>query len=240
MRFIALVLCAASAATAIASQSRAAGTAYQVDTAETTEPGACKVESWASFASNRDFFGAVNPACGVEFFRQFEFSVQANRARSEGEWSTGLAPKAKMKLVPTAIGTWGWAATATASYDPIGGENTSVAFAIPGTLRVSNVVRININAGVMRDRGLERNFLTYGLGIDVRTPDNVWTVTGEVFGQAGSQVQDNPSLTRPRFQTGLRWRPVDEFSMDFIYGRNITGENANWITVGSTIRFAAR
>ena len=24
---------------------------------------------------------------------------------------------------------------------------------------------------------------------------------------------------------------------DLIYGRNITGENANWITLGTTIRF---
>ena len=44
-------------------EARAAGAAYQVDTAEVSEAGACKVESWASFASNRDFFGAASPAC---------------------------------------------------------------------------------------------------------------------------------------------------------------------------------
>jgi hypothetical protein len=27
--------------------------------------------------------------------------------------------------------------------------------------------------------------------------------------------------------------------MDVIYGRNILGENANWITVGTSIRFPA-
>ena len=32
----------------------AAGAAYQVDTVEISEPGACKVESWASFAGNKD------------------------------------------------------------------------------------------------------------------------------------------------------------------------------------------
>ena len=35
----------------------------------------------------------------------------------------------------------------------------------------------------------------------------------------------------------MRWRPDDIFSVDLIYGRNITGENANWITLGTTIRF---
>ena len=44
-------------------EARAAGAAYQVDTVEVSEAGACKVESWASFASNRDFVGAVSPAC---------------------------------------------------------------------------------------------------------------------------------------------------------------------------------
>jgi hypothetical protein len=65
----------------------------------------------------------------------------------------------------------------------------------------------------------------------------VWTVTAEVFGQIGSA--DVPSVTQPRVQTGLRWRPVDEFNIDLIYGRNIAGENANWITVATTVRFPA-
>jgi hypothetical protein len=37
----------------------------------------------------------------------------------------------------------------------------------------------------------------------------------------------------------LRWRPIDRFSMDVILGRNITGENANWITLATSIRFPA-
>jgi hypothetical protein len=236
-----LALIAGAAALPIlhSGEARAAGTAYAVDTAETTEPGGCKIESWISLASNRDFFGAVNPACGVELFAQFEFSMQVNRARSDGEWSTGIAPKAKMKLVPTAIGSWGWAATVTTSHDVITGENTSVQFALPGTLRLSEIARININPGVLFDRTTGRQYFTYGLGLDLRTSDNVWTLTTEAFGQIGS-AGDEGSLTRPRFQVGVRWRPIDRFSVDMIYGRNITGENANWITVGTTIRFPPR
>ena len=44
---------------------------------------------------------------------------------------------------------------------------------------------------------------------------------------------------RPRFQLGLRFRPIDRFNVDLIYGRTITGENANWLTVASIIRFPA-
>jgi len=41
----------------------------------------------------------------------------------------------------------------------------------------------------------------------------------------------------PRFQTGVRYRPNEIFSVDVIYGRNINGENVNWLTIGTTIRF---
>jgi hypothetical protein len=141
-----------------------------------------------------------------------------------------------MKLVPTAIGSWGWAVTATSTHDLITGEHTSLAFVLPGTLRLSEIARINVNAGVLWDRTTDRRYLTYGLGFDLRTRDNVWTLTTEVFGQVGSTF-DEGHLTQPRFQVGMRWRPIDQFSVDVIYGRNITGENANWITVGTTIRF---
>jgi hypothetical protein len=97
-------------------------------------------------------------------------------------------------------------------------------------------VRINANAGWQWDRVADRHYLTYGIGVDWRTPDNVWTWTAEIFGQAGAQ-QEVVTVTQPRFQTGLRIRPVDVFSVDFIYGRNIAGENANWFTIAAIRRF---
>ena len=85
------------------------------------------------------------------------------------------------------------------------------------------------------DRIADRHFFSYGTGFDLRTPDNVWTLTAEVFGQAGSAEIN--SVVQPRFQAGLRFRPVDRFNIDLIYGRNIAGENANWVTVATVIRF---
>jgi hypothetical protein len=215
---------------------RAAGAAYQVDTAEVSEAGACKVETWASFASNRDFFGAMSPACSVPFVRPLELSAQFSRSRSDGEWDTAAIPKFKVNLISSAIGTPGLAVTGTVTYDFNSRDATQVNLTVPVTLRLSDVVRINVNGGWMLDRTLDRRFLTYGLGIDWRTPDNVWTLTAEVFGQTGNSAELH-STTQPRFQTGLRWRPVDRWNVDVIYGRNIMGENANWLTIATVLRF---
>jgi hypothetical protein len=214
---------------------RAAGAAYQVDTAEVSEPGSCKVESWVSSADNRDLIASVAPACVVNVFRPVEISAQFTRARFDGEWGTGAAPKLKTNLIPTAIGSWGVALTAIAAYDLITGENLGYSVTVPATLRLSNVVRINLNAGWLRDRTASHDYFTYGAGFDWRTPDNVWTVTGEVFGLAGA-AEDRGTVD-PRFQLGLRYRPVDQFNIDLIYGRNLAGERANWITLATVVRF---
>src|SRR5262245_54059647 len=73
----------------------AAGSAYVVDTAEVGEPGGCKLESWVSWASNRDIFAATSPACVVDVFRPVDVSVQFDRSRQDGAWSTNVTPKVK-------------------------------------------------------------------------------------------------------------------------------------------------
>jgi hypothetical protein len=56
-----------------------------------------------------------------------------------------------------------------------------------------------------------------------------------MYGQAGHA--ETSSVIRPRIQTGVRYRPNDIFSVDLIYGHNIAGENSDWITLGTTVRF---
>jgi hypothetical protein len=232
----AIGLCVIAAAMSLSSHARAAGGAYVVDTSEVSATGACKVETWLSWASNKDFIGVANPACVVDVGRPVEFSGGFYRARVEDEWASGMAPKAKTKLIPSAIGSFGLAISGQAVYDFTTHENTALFINVPATLRLSEVVRINVNVGWLWDRIVDRHYLFYGLGVDWRTPDNVWTFTAEIFGQAGAE-QEVSTVTQPRFQSGLRWRPIDRFSIDFIYGRNVYGENANWFTVATTIRF---
>src|SRR5882672_6887088 len=126
---------------------RAAGTAYGVDTAEVSEVGNCKIESWLSWASNQDFIGVTNPSCVVDLSRPVELSVQLQRARADGEWATSVAPKFKTNLVPSAIGRFGVAVAGGAMFDLVTRENTGFFAYVPATLRMSEVVRVNLNAG---------------------------------------------------------------------------------------------
>lgn len=215
----------------------AAGGAYAVDTADISEVGSCKVENWFSAAGNSDRVGVANPSCVADVFRPIEFSAQASAMKADGEWGGSIAPKLKTNLVPTAVGTFGFAAEAGGGFDAVTGENTSVFAYVPATFRFSDTMRINLNGGWLWDRTVDQQYLTYGAALDVKLTEIV-TFTGEVFGQTG--IADDPHVVQPRFQTGLRFRPVETFSLDVVYGRNITGENANWITVGTTVRFPAK
>jgi hypothetical protein len=232
-------LAAAAVVIAHATRAQAAGAAYQVDTSEISEAGNCKIEAWFSRADNKDYFGAMSPACSVPFVRPLELSVQYSHSRQDEEPTTQLTPKAKVNLVESAIGKPGWAVSVTAQHDLVTNQNTALAATVPMTLRLSNVVRINVNAGWAWDRVIDQHYFTYGVGVDWRTSDNVWTLTAEVYGLAGPAT-DPPGVTRPRFQTGLRWRPIDRWNVDLIYGRNLYGEQANWVTLATILRFPAK
>jgi hypothetical protein len=234
---ILLVLVILAAPGALSTKTQAAGAAYQVDTSEVSEAGNCKIESWASWGGNRDFIGASSPTCAFNIGRPLELSTQFTRTRADEEWGSGATPKAKLNLRPSGIGSFGLAISAQAGFDLLTRSNTSLAVTIPATMRLSENTRINLNAGWLWDRIEDRHFMTYGAGFDARTPDNVWTLTTEVFGQIGTA--EVHTLVQPRFQTGLRYRPVDRFNIDLIYGRNIAGEMANWLTLATVIRFAA-
>src|SRR3954452_12872265 len=214
----------------------AANGAFAVDAADISEVGSCKVESWMSAATNADFSAIASPSCVVDIFKPVELSLLTNRARTDGDWTTTITPKAKTNLVPTGIGKFGFSFYAGGSFDALTGENLTAFAVVPATFRLSETMRINLNAGWLWNRPVDRHYLTYGVGFDWKFTDVLqWTI--ETFGQAGAA--DIPSVVRPRFQTGMRYRPNEIFSLDIIYGRNIMGENANWITIGTTIRFPA-
>src|SRR3954467_14862772 len=94
----------------------AANGAYAVDAADISETGSCKLESWLSSAANTDFSAVANPSCVVDPFRPVELSLLTNTARSDGDWSTSIAPKAKTNLVPTGVGKLGLAFSVGGSF----------------------------------------------------------------------------------------------------------------------------
>jgi hypothetical protein len=137
--------------------------------------------------------------------------------------------------VPTGVGKLGLSFYTAGSFDALTGENLTVAAVIPATYRLSENMRINLNGGWLWDRTDDKHFALYGVGFDWKFTDTLqWTI--EAFGQAGPAV-DPPSSVRPRVQTGIRYRPNEIFSVDVIFGHNITGEGASWLTIGTTIRF---
>lgn len=234
-RALVLVTLVSGAAVSLgAGHADAANGAYAVDAADISDLGSCKVESWLSAATNTDFSAVANPSCVVEIVRPVELSVLTNRFRSDGDWGTSFAPKAKINLEPTGIGKLGVSALASGTFDALTGQNTAVFAEIPATYRFSENTRINLNAGWLWDRTVDQHYFTYGVGFDWKFTE-VLQYTIELYGQVGRA--ELASVVQPRFQTGVRYRPNDIFSIDVIYGRNITGEDSNWITIGTTIRF---
>lgn len=220
-----------------AGEARAANGAYSVDAADINGVGDCKVESWFSSARNTDFSAVSNPSCVVDLGRPVELDMLANYARSSDDVNLSFTPKAKINLIPTGIGKFGVSFYATGTIDAATGNNTAISAVIPVTYRLSETMRFNFNGGWLWDRTLDKHYLTYGIGYDWKFTD-VLQLTVEAFGITGAPA-DMPSTTRPRFQAGVRYRPDDIFSIDVIYGHNITGENSNWITIGTTYRFPA-
>src|ERR1051325_5774988 len=182
---------------------RAANGAYVVEAADISEVGSCKLESWISTATNADFSLVANPSCVVDVGRPVEFSVLNNRFRSDGEWNTTFQPKAKTNLVPTGIGKLGVSIEAGGAFDAMTGENLTAFAVVPATYRLSEIMRINLNGGWLWDRSADRHYLLYGIGWDWKFTETL-QLTVEAFGQAGAT--DMPGVTRPRLQTGVRYR----------------------------------
>ncbi|MBI5129708.1 MAG: hypothetical protein HZA66_09720 [Rhodopseudomonas palustris] len=212
----------------------AANGPYSVDAADISELGSCKLESWLSSATNTDFSAVANPSCVVGLGKPVELTLQANRGRSDGEWGTTLSPKAKTVIVPTAIGRFGVSIEGGGSFDALTGANTVVFAVVPATYRLSETMRVNINSGWFWDRVIDQHYFSYGVGFDWKFTDTL-QLTLEAFGLSGAS--DTVGKVRPRAQAGLRYRPNEIFSVDLIVGHNITGENARWITLGTTVRF---
>lgn len=221
----------------------AAGGAFAVDDAEVGNPGECKVESWASFAGNRDMAAVVSPACVVNLGIPAELGGSIVRARSGDVWVSGGGPKGKINLVPVENGGFGIGLAGAAGWDFSTGQYTGNIVYVPVTFQVRDGFRINVNGGWQYDAVERLSYAYWGAGFEWNLFKPI-TLIGEVYGLAGSlppvEAGDPPapnSIREPRMQVGLRFTPQEKIDIDVIWGRNITGENAHWLTVGVNLRF---
>ena len=216
----------------------AAGGAFLVDDAAVDDPFSCKIESSASMASNQAFLGVTTPACVLPLFKPTEVGVNIIRTRQpDGDWGTGVLPKFKMNILPVETGKFGLAISAGSLFNVLTGEYAASFVNVPVTYTFSESFKVNLNAGWIYERPNDQHFVSYGAGFEW-IPLKHLTLIGEVFGVV-TQNPEARTVVDPRFQLGLRITPIDTMDFDVIYGRNIGGENANWITVGLNVRFPA-
>jgi hypothetical protein len=221
----------------------AAGGAFAVDDSEIGKPSECKVESWASLAGNHDLIAATSPACVVKLGIPFEVGGQLQRARSDDAWSTSGTLKAKTNIIPAENHAFGLAISGGSSWNLISGANTGGFINVPITFQLRDDFKINLNGGWMYDAGSKIGYVTWGAGFEWNFVKPL-TLIGEVYGQDGrlapveiGDAPSNNSVREPRTQLGLRYTPKENIDVDLIWGRNITGEKSNRMTVGVNLRF---
>jgi hypothetical protein len=74
--------------------------AFYVDDFEVDEVGSCAIDSWMSFASNKDFMAVTSPSCVVQVGKSpVELGVEYQRSREDGIWKTQGAVSGKVTLV---------------------------------------------------------------------------------------------------------------------------------------------
>ncbi len=221
----------------------AAGGAFVVDDTDIDKPGACKVESWASAASNHDFSAVTSPACVVKLGIPVELGAVLQRSRSDDVWQTTGGFKAKTNIIPAENHPFGLAISGSSTWDLASGMNTGGNINVPVTIPVNTKFKINLNGGWLYDNVAKISYATWGAGFEWGFVDK-FTLIGEVFGQAGAlpamNLGDPPppnSIVEPRTQIGVRFTPRENIDIDVIWGHNITGENTQWGTLGINWRF---
>jgi hypothetical protein len=207
------------------------GGAYYVDDAEIGKAGSCEIESWSSFAANGDRIAVFSPACVFNLGPPVELGTNLLNLRSEGEGDSIATLTAKTVPIPIGPTGFGLAISGAVVYDPLERTGSGLIVNVPVTFDFSKQLRVNLNFGAQYyfngdPHGL---FATAGAGVSWNFVPQ-WSVISEVFALMG------PGQSNPRFQSGLRYSPTKDIDCDLIYGRNLTGEGANWVTVALTLR----
>jgi hypothetical protein len=209
------------------------GGPYYVDDAEIGKVGSCEVESWNSSAVNGDRITVFSPACVFNFGSPVEVGTNLVNARSDGDGISTVSLTAKTVPIPIGPTGFGLALSGAVVYDPFRHAANGLIFTVPVTFDLTEKLRLNINVGAQYNAEPAVLYATGGVGVSWNFVDQ-WSIISEVFAIVG------PGTTNPRFQSGIRYSPIKDVDWDVIYGRNLTGEQANWITLALTFRIGDR
>ncbi len=204
--------------------------AFYVDDADIDEVGSCSVESWISYASNKDFMAVTSPTCVVKIGVPVEIGTEYHRSRESSEWKTRGGFSGKVALLPITNGV-GIALSGQASWNLLSGASNGGYINVPVTFELSHHVRLNVNGGWLYDGPTKLGYAVWGSSVEW-TIDPKVALVAEVFSQAGARGE-TVATTQPRFQTGIRYSPLSNLStLTVIYGRNLNGENSKLADLG--------
>lgn len=212
-----------------ATDALAAGGAFVVDDAVIAAPGHCQVESWVSSADNGQFVAVSQPSCVAELGLPVELKASFQGRRADGEWTAVTGVQAKTVLIPVEPHKIGLGLVGGTAFDVTNGESTLTFINVPVTIELHDQLHINLNAGWAFDAVESEHHFIWGGSFEWEFATQ-FTAIAEIFGETGPR-------DAPRVQAGLRYQPVKNIDLDLIYGHNINGENANWITAGLTVRY---
>jgi hypothetical protein len=205
------------------------GGPYYVDDAEIGKVGSCEVESWGSFSDSGAHILVFSPACVANFGVPVELGTNAVNVRPEEIGNSTVSLTAKTVPLPIGRSGFGLALSGALVYDQVDRTINGAIFTVPITFDFSQQLRLNLNVGGQYNGDTKAFMATAGVGVAWNFVKQ-WSVISEVFALMG------PGESNPRFQTGLRYSPAKDVDWDVIYGRNLTGEVANWVTVALTFR----
>ena len=211
------------------------GGPYFVDDAEIGPVGSCETEQWASSARNGDHIYVFSPACVVRLGAPVEIGTNLVNFRSDGFVDPTVSLTGKTVPIPLPGGGrpgFGLALSGAFVWDMNSNSLNSLILNVPLSYDFNEKLRLNVNVGAQYNADPSLLIATGGLGVSWNFADQ-WSIISEVFAFVA------PGQTNPRYQTGLRYNPIKAVDCDFIYGRNLTGEGANWFTVALTVRVGA-
>jgi hypothetical protein len=215
------------------SRVESAGGPYAVDDADIGRSGSCQIENWLSSATSRDFVGTISPACVVTIGLPVEFTAIYQRSGTAEEWATAYGGAAK--IVPINNDRFAFGLVGQVTADSL--TNTTSHFInMPLTIKVAKDIKIHVNGGWLYDGRDHVDYVTGGAGFEWDFAPK-FSIQGEVYLQGGNRLAHLPqTVHEPRTQLGIRYMPVHTVDIDVIYGQNLTGHGAHWLTLGLTMR----
>lgn len=206
----------------------AAGGPYAVDDAAVLDAGTCQADAFASFGDESRETYVVAPACVFDFAPWLEAGVAVERARDGGAWGTAIAPGIKAVLAEVEEAGVSVGFSSGLVYDRT--ARSVAGYSLIGllSLQLSEPMAVNLNVGYERDRAAGSDHLVWGAGTAFQASENLAFIA-EAFGQDEGKTG---------FQAGFRPTIFNgHVDLDFVYGRNITGETGNWFSAGTSVRF---